>query len=359
LHDVLREVSIAGENDGVSEELGQSGSYELLEGHATTDAAAPLGVHFLLKNFVADPRRSHGCQGSLTNMSGGRWHDARKALARLSGWDDASAARHDVDPLEALCDIGSLRRLLDEAELSAVRVARRQKRSWAEIATMLGVTRQSAWERWRDLDEAPDAVRDDADGPAAQPTAAGAVATAASELTDWAKRRRRKGSVTVPRVIGLRTAGARGLIEEHGLVPVGWDLDGVPYENLGWPDQVVTGQVPEAGAKVAPGTSVRVWLATGGGGAGVREPRRPSPSPRSGREMRPEPSQSESTLRSPWSRVGGSAGDAPDSRRESLPTRRELVGAEGLAYPSVGAEHCAETRLEKRVKREDRQPEGD
>lgn len=232
-------------------------------------------------------------------MGGGRWHEARKAWARLSGWDDVSAARQDVDPLEALCDIGALRRLLDEAELSAVRAARRQRKSWAEIATMLGVTRQSAWERWRDLDETSDEVFDggtsgDESGarvalaPASSAPAA-AVASAASDLADWAKRRRRKGSVVVPRVIGLRSAGARGLIEEHGLVPVGWDADGVPYENLGWPDEVVTGQVPEAGAKVASGTSVRLWLAAGGGGAGVREPRRPKPSPRSGREMRPEP----------------------------------------------------------------------
>jgi hypothetical protein len=218
-------------------------------------------------------------------VSGGRWHEARKAWARLSGWDGESAARHDLDPLVALSDIGSLRRLLDEAELSAVRVARRQRRSWAEIATMLGVTRQSAWERWRDLDETADETADET------PDDAGA----ASELTDWAKRRRRKGSVVVPRVVGLRSAGARGLIEEQGLVPVGWDADGVPYENLGWPDQVVTGQVPEAGAKVAHGSSVRLWLAAGGGGAGVREPRRPSPSPRSGREMRPEPTQLEQT----------------------------------------------------------------
>lgn len=223
-------------------------------------------------------------------MSGGRRHDPRKAWARLSEWDEASGAGREGDPLEALCDIGMLRRLLDEAELSAVRVARRQKRSWAEIATMLGVTRQSAWERWRELDETAEESSDDLPRAVVEtPAQAHAVASAASELTDWAKRRRRKGSVVVPRVIGLRTAGARGLIEEHGLVPVGWDADGVPYENLGWPDQVVTGQVPEAGAKVSSGSSVRLWLAAGGGGSGVREPRRPSPSPRSGREMRPEP----------------------------------------------------------------------
>ncbi|HEX7107163.1 MAG TPA: PASTA domain-containing protein [Acidothermaceae bacterium] len=219
-------------------------------------------------------------------MSGGRWHEARKAWARLSSWDDASGARHDGDPLEALCDIGSLRRLLDEAELSAVREARRQEKSWAEIATKLGVTRQSAWERWRDLDEVSQPTEE---SPADWDR--GVVGAVASELTERAKRRRRKGSVTVPRVIGLRAAGARGLLEEHGLVPVGWDADAVPYESLGWPDELVTGQAPEAGAKVAYGSSVRLWLARGGGGAGVREPRRPKPPPRSGREMRPEPTE--------------------------------------------------------------------
>jgi hypothetical protein len=227
-------------------------------------------------------------------VSSGRWHEARKAWARLSDWDDASGTRRDGDPLEALCDIGMLRRLLDEAELSAVRVARRQKRSWAEIATMLGVTRQSAWERWRDLDESVEEASDDVAAAAETPAQARAVASAASELTDWAKRRRRKATVVVPRVVGLRAAGACGLLEEHGLVPVGLDPDGFRYDKQGWPDRVVTSQTPESGAKVAPGTSVRLWLERGGG-AGVREPRRPSPSPRSGREMRPEPTGPEQT----------------------------------------------------------------
>jgi hypothetical protein len=44
------------------------------------------------------------------------------------------------------------------AELVAVRTARRHGKSWREIATKLGVTRQSAWERWRDLDDASDAT---------------------------------------------------------------------------------------------------------------------------------------------------------------------------------------------------------
>ena len=222
-------------------------------------------------------------------MSARRWHEARKAWARLSDWDDESAARHDgPESLEALAAIGFLRRLLDEAELSAVRAARKHKRSWAEIATKLGVTRQSAWERWRDLDETPDDTSNDDVAAIETATQARVVASAASELADWAKRRRRKSSVVVPRVVGMRSAGACGLLEEHGLVPVGLDPDGVRYDKQGWPDRVVTSQSPEAGAKVPSGASVRLWLERGGG-AGVREPRRPSPSPRGAREMRPEP----------------------------------------------------------------------
>src|SRR5271155_3846336 len=85
-------------------------------------------------------------------LSGG-WVQARKGWRRLV----ASGKRpgEDDDGLASLSDIGVVRRMLDQAELSAVRTARLHGRSWAEIATHLGVTRQSAWERWRDLDDAP------------------------------------------------------------------------------------------------------------------------------------------------------------------------------------------------------------
>jgi hypothetical protein len=53
--------------------------------------------------------------------------------------------------MKALGDIRLVRGLLDKVEMGAVRAARREGRSWGEIATMLGVTRQSAWERWRDV----------------------------------------------------------------------------------------------------------------------------------------------------------------------------------------------------------------
>lgn len=86
------------------------------------------------------------------------WQDGRRAWERLNGWhqdgprsvpghpDDAAAA------LAALRDIGLVRGLTDQAELIAVRTARRQGTSWAEIAVALGVTKQSAWERWHELD---------------------------------------------------------------------------------------------------------------------------------------------------------------------------------------------------------------
>lgn len=54
---------------------------------------------------------------------------------------------------KALADIRLVRSLLDMAELNAVRAARQSGASWTDVATMLGVSRQSAWERWREVDE--------------------------------------------------------------------------------------------------------------------------------------------------------------------------------------------------------------
>lgn len=88
------------------------------------------------------------------------WQDGRRAWQRLNGWHQEGASATPGHPddgevaLNALADVGLVRHLLDQAELVAVRTARRHRKSWAEIATKLGVTRQSAWERWRDLDEA-------------------------------------------------------------------------------------------------------------------------------------------------------------------------------------------------------------
>ncbi len=211
------------------------------------------------------------------------WQDGRRAWMRLRGWyqDDASAVPGHPDDgggaLKALADVGLIRHLLGQAELVAVRTARRHGKSWAEIATMLGVTRQSAWERWRDLDEGSEQPPS---GP--QPVRGEVVERAAREL-------RRRSSTMVPDVIGLSWDDARHVLQREGLVGVGPDPDGPPLTAMGWPDAVVTDQSPESGAKVPAGSQVRLWTERGGG-SGVREPRRPKPAPRAARAMLDETS---------------------------------------------------------------------
>lgn len=210
------------------------------------------------------------------------WRDGRRAWSRLEAWAPGDpGARSGLEmasdeALRALTDVGLLRRLLDQAELTAVRTARVHGKSWAEIATRLGVTRQSAWERWRELDE-----------PAVLEHRSGMLVVGTGKATGKAT-----GTVSVPDVIGMSWDDARHVLLSQRLVAVGPDPDGPPLAALGWPDGIVVDQSPESGATVPPGSSVRLWLEAGGGGgsAGVREPRRPSPNPKSARQMREEPS---------------------------------------------------------------------
>ncbi len=236
----------------------------------------------------------------------GPWQDGRRAWERLKGWHhDAPSALpghpdDGVDALEALSDVGLVRRLLDQAELVAVRTARRHGKSWAEIATRLGVTRQSAWERWRDLDEvatpsvdapAPslDVVLDVAAADVVERAGPPLEARAevAAETLEWAMRKRRRSSVVVPNVIGMQWDDARHALQNVALVAVGPDPDGPPLGATGWPHGVVTDQSPESGAKISAGSAVTLWIERGGG-SGVREPRRPKPAPRAARGMRDE-----------------------------------------------------------------------
>jgi hypothetical protein len=198
----------------------------------------------------------------------GPWDEGRKAWERLNGWrqDDPAAS------LAALCDIGKIRTLLGQAELAAVRTARQHGKSWAEIATMLGITRQSAWERWRDLDDTPQAAEQALDS-----ITEGMVEEAARSL-------RRKSKISVPNVVGMTWSAARDALMVKGLGAYGNDPDGLPLTAEGWPSRlVVTDQLPESGARVPLGTPVRLWVERGdGGSAGVREPRRPKPDPKAG-----------------------------------------------------------------------------
>jgi transposase-like protein len=207
------------------------------------------------------------------------WEQARQAWRRLAA--NSERPRGDDDGLASLSDIGVVRRMLDQAELAAVRTARRSGKSWAEIATQLGVTRQSAWERWRDLDDSP---RGGESGRSAESTV---LDDAASDLIQIrAPEQRRTAKTLVPNVVGLEWIEARDLLAGKGLVAINAQPDN-PSDpaSRGW---VVTDQSPESGARVSAGSVVRLWL-RGDGDAGVREPRRPRPTPRSARETLPEP----------------------------------------------------------------------
>ena len=201
------------------------------------------------------------------------WDDGGHAWVDLVSW-----SRSGGDALAALSDIGQLRRLLDEAELEAVRAARRQGKSWAEIAIKLGVTRQSAWERWRDLDPEPAAP------------ASAEVSLKDAVLDEAARTARRRGQVLVPLVIGLPVDEARAALAERGLIAVAADADGPSIPVLAARGAVVADQSPESGARTAPESMVKLWIERGGG-AGVREPRRPKPVAQAGRKMRDEPSE--------------------------------------------------------------------
>jgi DNA-directed RNA polymerase specialized sigma24 family protein len=56
---------------------------------------------------------------------------------------DLPAAAADADPRTGLRAVRALRRLLEQLEESQVRRAREQGWSWAEIADVLGVSRQA------------------------------------------------------------------------------------------------------------------------------------------------------------------------------------------------------------------------
>lgn len=202
------------------------------------------------------------------------WEQGHDAWRRLAAWyQDISAHAPGDGALAALADLGLVRRLVEQAEFEAVRAARAEGKSWSEIAVRLGVTRQSAWERWRDIDDVG--------------TAQGNVdytALAATEPSTTARARRRRASVEVPNVIGMTWRDATAELAAHGLIGISPDQDG-PTEPV-WVRTyaVVLDQSPESGAKVPPGSAVRLWVDRDYG-SGVREPRRPRPDPKAGRKM--------------------------------------------------------------------------
>ena len=76
-------------------------------------------------------------------MKGPRWTSA--ALSNPQAWK--------AEVVTTLMAIQQVRKTCDHSELATVKYARKAGLSWTEIATALGVTRQSAWERWHEIDE--------------------------------------------------------------------------------------------------------------------------------------------------------------------------------------------------------------
>ena len=204
------------------------------------------------------------------------WEQGQDAWRRLAAWfQDIPAHAPGDRALTALADLGLIRRLLEQAEFEAVRTARAEGKSWSEIAVRLGVTRQSAWERWRDIDDI---------GATQGKVAPWSPATTEIMAATTARVRRRRSSVEVPNVIGMTWRDATAELAAHGLIGIAPDQDGPAEPTWVRMDSVVLDQSPESGAKVPPGSAVRLWVDRDYG-SGVREPRRPRPDPKAGRKM--------------------------------------------------------------------------
>ena len=175
------------------------------------------------------------------------WREARRAWDRLAGRPRTGEAA-----LDALTDVGTVRRQLELAEFDAVRQARRARRSWAEIATRLGVSRQSAWERWRDVDDESDAPAPELDAP--------------------------ERLVTVPDVCGMSWPVAEHRLEEEDLAAL-TDDPYLPFLGPEAADFQVVDQVPGAGKQVPPGSPVVLSLYRPPGSAGDRAPLPQDPPP--------------------------------------------------------------------------------
>lgn len=203
-----------------------------------------------------------------------------KLWKRLSPWLPGGDPTNDGDAaLRALADVAEARHCLEQAELSAVRMARRHGKSWTEIATMLTISRQSAWERWRELDlDSHTKTQPDADDRAAQDPV--------SELIGRVRRRR---MVAVPDLIGLTSADALGILTHAGLEAVSATPGvGLRESHDDLRPTVVVRQYPDPGTRIQAASTVKLWLERGDGEAGVREPRRPTTPPRTARAQRAE-----------------------------------------------------------------------
>jgi hypothetical protein len=144
---------------------------------------------------------------------------------------------------------------------------------------MLTVSRQAAWERWRELDPQPDSTNQPDDGHRVPEAPV-------SKLVGRAGRRR---MVKVPDLLGFAWADALAILTRSGLEAV----SATPLER--WQESqedlrpiIVVRQYPDPDTRIHTASTVKLWLERGDGEAGVREPRRPTSPPRTARAERDE-----------------------------------------------------------------------
>jgi hypothetical protein len=101
--------------------------------------------------------------------------------------------------------------------------------------------------------------------------------------------------VAVPCLVGMTVSEAWNAGHRSGVVVTSADADGPPLPALTWPGTwIVVGQRPIPGSHVERWSTVAIDFEAlpGGGGAGDREPRVPSPEPPAMRAERDEPGES-------------------------------------------------------------------
>jgi hypothetical protein len=212
------------------------------------------------------------CQATQTGMT--------NLWKRLGPWLPGGEPANNGDAaLRALADVAEARRCLEQAELLAVRTARRHRKSWTEIATMLTISRQAAWERWRELDPQPDSTMPPDDGQRI-------TEAAVTELVGRAGRRR---MVKVPDLVGLTWVDALAILTRSGLEAVS-ATPHIPLQEIQEDLRpiIVVRQYPDPDTRIHTASTVKLWLERGDGEAGVREPRRPPSPPRAARAQRDE-----------------------------------------------------------------------
>ena len=83
-------------------------------------------------------------------------------MTEYSDWDNWRALIQDAHPdaLEILAKASMYERYFQAVQRHAVEVLRSEGKSWQEIADAVGVTKQSAWKKWRTPEERAKAFSD-------------------------------------------------------------------------------------------------------------------------------------------------------------------------------------------------------